>query len=174
MDTTPPPAAPLPDLTAAATDTYGGYRLAKVREAGGDETVRFEATLTHRGRPIAIVANGGTGGGHDWAPLGDSWDDVRAFWNYAVAWNAGTELAGIEDSDQLINRLLTVAALSRSRRTPFLIDEMDCWATGQYATFPASVPRARVLEALRSEVYRDRRPRVWDRDVGDFVPVLPA
>lgn len=42
---------------------YGGYALAKIRRASGDETQRFEAVLVRDGHPIAHVSNGGEGGG---------------------------------------------------------------------------------------------------------------
>lgn len=47
-------------LPAAAS--LGGYAVTHLREAGGEETLRFEAVITRHGRPIAHVSNGGHGG----------------------------------------------------------------------------------------------------------------
>jgi hypothetical protein len=129
---------------------YGGYSLTKVRRAGGNETERFAGVLTLDGQPIAHVSNGGEGGPHRWSPIAtDGWADIDAFNAYATVWNRGSELAGIEDDDQLIDRLLTVDQMNRMRSLPFLLDDQDFWATGEYARFKGATP-AQTLEALRS------------------------
>lgn len=74
----------MPNIPAAAAPTppapYGGYALTKVRHAGGDETVRIEATLLLGVRPIAHVSNGGEGGSHRWSPVApDGWAEIAAF-----------------------------------------------------------------------------------------------
>ncbi|GAA3810736.1 hypothetical protein [Cellulomonas soli] len=157
--------------TPAPTPPYNGYALTKVRRAGGAETERFEAVLTRDGRPIAHVANGGEGGSHRWSPIDpDGWAAIDQFNEFAAAWNAGSELAGIEDGDQLVNRLLEVDQLNRKRSLPFLLDGADFWTSGEYAVFRGATP-AQTLEALRSPMYSHRQPRVWSREVGDFIPV---
>lgn len=40
---------------------YGSYARRRVREAGDQEALRFEATLTCPGRGVAVVSNGGEG-----------------------------------------------------------------------------------------------------------------
>ncbi|NTW39977.1 MAG: hypothetical protein HGA44_08805 [Cellulomonadaceae bacterium] len=158
------------DLTPAPP--YNGYALTKVRTAGGDETLRFEAVLVRDGRPVAHVSNGGEGGPHRWSPVdAGGWSAIDRFNGYARAWNAGSELAGIEDGDQLINRLLEVAQMNRLRVLPFLLDGADFWTTGEYAVLRGAT-HDQVLEALRSPVYAHRRPQVWSRMYGDFIPVV--
>jgi hypothetical protein len=157
------------DAKAVTNRPYGGYSLSSVKRAGGDETARFEAVLLHDGRPIAHVSNGGDGGSHRYQPVdAGGWAEIEAFGLYAAGWNASSDLAGIEDADQLVSRLLMVDTLNRARATPFLLDGEDYWASGEHAAFRGATP-VQVLEALRSAEYAHRRPRVWSRTVGDFV-----
>lgn len=160
---------PQPDRPAP----YGGYRLTKVRRAGGQETVRFEAVLTHHGVPLAHVTNGGEGGSHRYDPTAPTggWEAIRTFEQYAAVWNARSDLAGYEDHDQLVNRLLEVDRLRRMRSTPFVLDSADPWADGAQWCTLRGASREETLALLRTEPYANRRTRVWDRDLVDFVPL---
>lgn len=40
--------------------------IKNLKTAGGDETLRFSASVYLNGKKVAIVANGGTGGGHQY------------------------------------------------------------------------------------------------------------
>ncbi|NTW38572.1 MAG: hypothetical protein HGA44_01595 [Cellulomonadaceae bacterium] len=163
MQSTPHPTAPTPP--------HNGYALTKVRRAGGDETQRFDAVLTLDGQPVAHVSNGGEGGCNRWSPIDlDGWGAIDEFNRYAMAWNSTGEFAGIEDGDQLVNRLLEVDRFNRMRSLAFVLDGADFWTTGEYAVLRGATP-AQTLEALRSAVYAHRQPRVWSKTVGDFMPV---
>ena len=159
------------DGAPVTTRPYGGYALSSVKRAGGDETARFDAVLVHDGRQIAHVSNGGEGGAHRYDSDEGGWSDLAEFNLFAAAWNAGSEYAGLADGDQLINRLLSVDQLNRARSLPFLLDDEDFWQTGQHSAFRGATP-AQVLEELRSSAYAHRRPRVWSKAAGDFVPVV--
>lgn len=150
---------------------YAGYALTKVRTAGGDETARFEAILCLDGRLVAHFSNGGEGGSHRWSPVDPGgWAEIDEFNAYAAKWNAGSGLAGIEDGDQLVNRLLEVDQMNRMRSTPFVLDGASFWETGEYAVLRGATA-AQTVEALRSAAYAHRQPRVWSKMRGDFVPV---
>ncbi len=158
-------------MTVTTPAPYGGYNLTKVRRAGGNETERFEGVLTLDGQPVAHVSNGGEGGSHRWSPLApDGWRAIDAFRTFAAAWNAGTELAGFEDGDQLVDRLLTVDQMNRMRAVAFVLDGESFWGTGAYVTLRGAT-REQAPEALRGPLYAHREPRVWSRETGDFVPV---
>ncbi len=168
MSSAPPPPEPTTSVITPSAD-YGGYALRSVREAGGEETLCFEATLTRHGRPIAVVSNGGTGGSHRYSPLERGGrDDIEAFRQFAVRWNAGSELAGYADDDQLIDRLVEVARLNRSRRLLFLLDDADYWSTGEARAVVGIPDRADALDYLRHQ-YVGRTVRVWNRNVSDWV-----
>ncbi len=85
--------------------------MTNVREAGGDETLRFEAIVTLHGRRVFSVSNGGEGGAHRYGGLGPHPDAasaergwatsqaaIRAFEQYAAGWNAGGRYAALRGS----------------------------------------------------------------------------
>ncbi len=45
------------------------WGLAGYKEAGGEETVRFECYVTYDGKKVLIASNGGTGGCNHYSPL---------------------------------------------------------------------------------------------------------
>lgn len=65
----------LPKHTAADVKTI---ELTSIREARGEETPRFSATLKVNGIAVCHVGNGGTGGCNEYNPIG--WDGI-AIWN---------------------------------------------------------------------------------------------
>lgn len=71
-----------------------------------------------------------------------------------------------------MSRLLEVAALSRMRRVPFLLDEQDYWRDGEHSVSRGGLSRADLLAMLRTPPYAHRNPRIWDRTAGDFVAVV--
>lgn len=157
------------------TKPYGGYALTSFKEAGGDETLRFEAFITLNGKKVMHVSNGGTGGSHMYRAVADDYAAFRAardaFETFAKTWNADSEFAGIEDGDALVYRLIEVRALSRMRSVPFLLDDMDFWQSGECHKLRGTPSRAAVLDALRT-TYVHRQPRIWVPEAGDFVPVV--
>lgn len=80
--------------------------LKNIREAGGEETPRFEATVYVDGKRRGIVANGGTGGCCNWS------DERlrREVAEYARA----NGYDGFEPEDGLIYRLLDDAAIDKA------------------------------------------------------------
>ena len=158
-------------------EPYGGYGITHLREAGGEETLRFDAIITHHGRKVAYVYNAGEGGSHRYQPVtvdaGAAFTEaLAAFETYAATWNVGGEFAGIEDCDQLVNRLVEVHHLNRRRTVMFLLDDESFWTSGVARAFRAAVTRAHPVEVLTGPAYAGRSPRIWDRTVGDFVPVI--
>jgi len=138
-----------------------------LREAGGEETSRFEATLVREGVDVALVSNGGTGGSHLYRWI-DGVEQDR-FEQAATEWNAAGEFAGLEDGDQLVNRFIECSALSRMRKTPFLLGtDGSFWETGQCRQLDRVVDR----ETLVAWLHREHpSARVWDAAAGDFVRV---
>ena len=53
------------NTTATATKTEE-YQIKGLKTAGGEETLRFQVSLYFRGKRVAGVSNGGTGGCHEW------------------------------------------------------------------------------------------------------------
>src|SRR5664279_4435506 len=76
------------DYNRVLDSDLGGYRLAKYKEAGGEETRRFEATITKDGKPVMHVYNSGTGGENVYSAWGADYDDLLA---HAKAWSAFVE-----------------------------------------------------------------------------------
>lgn len=166
-------------MTTNVTPTpYGGYHLTHVREAGGNETLRFDAVLRHSGAPVAYVYNAGEGGSHVYQPAeptvarAEFENGLAEFERFAAYWSAGSEFAGIEDGDQLVTRLLEVAVLNRMRKIAFLLDDQNYWRTGEYNVVRGSASREAVLAMLRQPAFAARNPRVWDRERCDWVPIL--
>ena len=158
-------------------EPYGGYGITYLREAGGEETLRFDAIITHHGRKVAYVYNAGEGGSHRYQPVtvdaGAAFTEaLAAFEQFAAEWNAGSEFAGYEDHDQFVNRLIDVHALNRRRGVLFLLDDESFWETGVARQFRAGVAQEQAVERLSGPEYVHRNPRVWDRTVGEFVPVV--
>jgi hypothetical protein len=143
-----------------------------LREAGGQETRRFDAILTHHGRPAVYVWNGGEGGANRYEPHDRTGvhDDVREFEEFASRWNAGSEFAGIMDGDALVDRLIEVALLNRSRRVLFLLDKEQFWDDGVHHAVLGISDRTAALDYVRRE-YPNRNARVWNRNVSDWVPL---
>jgi len=164
---------PNPNVNTAA---YGGYAVSHVREAGGEETLRFDAFVCLHRQKVMHVYNAGTGGSHVYQPVNERWETFRdalaAFEAYAANWNAGTRFASLEDRDQFVNRLVEVAALNRRRTVLFLLDGEDFWTSGTARGFRAAVTHAQAVEVLSGPGYAHRNPRVWSRHAGDFVPVV--
>lgn len=155
---------------------YGGYHLTNIREAGGEETARFDAILRHHGVPIAHVSNGGHGGSHRYqSAVAGGWDEhqraMAQFRDYAQDWRLDSPYSGLCDDDGLVDRLLEVARFSRMRRTPIALDGVDPWESGEFHVAPATMARDDVLTMLRSPQFASRSPRIWDKGAGDFVPV---
>lgn len=51
------------------TTLYGGYAITALKEAGGEETPRFEAYITKDGDRIIHVSNDGHGSSHRYQPV---------------------------------------------------------------------------------------------------------
>jgi hypothetical protein len=63
------------------------YELKSYKEAGGEETVRFEAKLCYNGKQIAIVSNGGFGGCNAYHPTkGATWHHIEAYYEAVKQW----------------------------------------------------------------------------------------
>lgn len=77
---------PLPTDVPHPMDDWGivGYK-----EAGGEETIRFEATITYKGKKVIHSANGGFGGPNQYSPLrGVDRSILQTFFAAAKQWAA--------------------------------------------------------------------------------------
>lgn len=75
---------------------------------------------------------------------------------------------GYADDDQLVDRLVEVARLNRSRRLLFLLDEVNYWTGGEARAVVGIPDRGDALNYLRRE-YAGRRVRYWNRNASDWV-----
>jgi len=63
------------------------YELKSYKEAGGEETIRFEAKLHKNGKLIAIVSNGGFGASNDYYPtMKGTWEDIIEYNETVKQW----------------------------------------------------------------------------------------
>lgn len=174
MSSTPPPDPTPTTPPSSSAASLGGYAVRNLREAGGEETARFEAVITRHGRPIAHVSNGGHGGSHRYDPVErgvKGTEDLADLSARAVLWNASNELAGYEDTDQFVDRLVTVAHLNRMRRPAFLLDGEDFWGTGRaHALGGGALSHDEAVRYLLAR-YPGRNVRLWNRNVSDWVPI---
>ena len=166
------------------TKSLGGYSLVSFKEAGGEETVRFEAYIALNGKKVMHVSNGGTGGCHRYGPVGPFKTDAAATKGYAdfrqaevaleafaAEWNKGTEFAGSEDADQFVDHLVEVAVLNKMRKVLFLVDDQDYFATGVASSFGAGVTYHQTVAELSKPKYAASKPRVWNKEQSAFVAV---
>jgi len=82
--------------TSSAMDAYtvSGYK-----EAGGDETIRFECTLLKNGKKIARVSNDGYGGCNEYCSFTSSYDDIKQFHADAKQWAKDHDITLYETAD---------------------------------------------------------------------------
>lgn len=143
----------------------GGYALAKYRDAGGEETIRFQAELHLNGKRVAIVSNDGRGGSHNIRFADQS--QRAAF--HAFVGEARTE--EWEPEGAFIDDLTSLVSLARKRSVAFVLDGDDFFATGEYRAFPATVPLDAALDMLRTAEYASLHPLYFDKRSMSFVPV---
>ena len=62
------------------------YAIKGIREAGGDETRRFEATIYKNDKRFAIVSNDGIGGDNNYRPLMGKYDVLEDMFEKSVEW----------------------------------------------------------------------------------------
>lgn len=92
-----PTAEPQMDTSSAMS----AYSIKGFKEAGGEETVRFECSLYKNGKKIAIVSNGGYGGCNDYG-----WFDREAmmpFYDDTKQWAKDHGVTLIESHDTWID-----------------------------------------------------------------------
>lgn len=147
----------------------GRYAVKSYREAGGEETVCFDAQLTLDGKVVASVRNSGTGGEHifRFAPGADE----QAFYAHAQSQIDEEYLAVDEFFDYLIN----VSILNKSRCVSFLLDDEDYFGNGRYSRFGSKVSFEDAVLLLKHQ-HAAQNPRIWVKDKSAFVAVtdLPA
>jgi len=146
----------------------GGYSLKNYRSAGGEETPRFEAVLTHEGKAIATVSNGGTGGSNMYR-FHEGFDGpaCKAF----DAFIAENRSEDFEPDDCFVFDLICLLDLARKRSVPFVLLGDDFFADGTFRTFGAKATFDEVLTVLRSEQYAKSSPLIFVKKTLSFVPV---
>lgn len=150
---------------ATTDNSYGGYSIKGYREAGGDETTMFSATLTRDGAEVARVSNSGTGGCHMFT-FRDRVERDR--------WAALAERllpSRFEPQDELFDRLLTVAQFNRARSVAFIFDGMDPFEDGQYRAYSSKVTFDEAVRHLSGPGFAGKNPKVWVKSRSEFVPV---
>ena len=74
----------IPTINLDESGIVDAYSLKGYKEAGGEETIRFEAKLCKNGKVIGIVSNNGCGGCNDYHHTNNAtWKDIEEF-NEAV------------------------------------------------------------------------------------------
>lgn len=150
----------------------GGYRLTKLKVAGGDETTRFEATLVKDGRVVGTVSNDGNGGCNAYRFPYAIQQELLA---HATQWEQAT---GYEypmgTPDGFIDHLLVGAELSRLRAIAYVVDGDDPFSTdgqGVYRLAQTGITRADFLKAVeRGQL--SPTVKVWDKDTYRFEAVV--
>ena len=78
------------EIPAVRLDESGimdAYEIKAYKEAGGEETVRFEAKLYKNGKHIAMVSNGGYGACDDYHPVGKAnWESIEQYYEDCKQW----------------------------------------------------------------------------------------
>ncbi|HAV29182.1 MAG TPA: hypothetical protein DCW93_04590 [Saprospirales bacterium] len=69
----------IPEPNLDISGIMDAYELKAYKEAGGEETIRFEAKLYKNGKHIAMVSNGGYGGCNDYHHVGDNRENLTEF-----------------------------------------------------------------------------------------------
>lgn len=146
----------------------GGYSVKNYKAAGGEETERFEATLTLNGEPVALVSNDGRGGSHNYRFTGGGYGSAgyQALTDFAKA----TLPDAYEPADDLVNALLAIAVLNRSRSIIFLLDGDDYFGAGQYRKFDTKTTLAQAIVVL-TQNFADKHPAIWDKATSQFLAV---
>ena len=118
------------EATATATATATDFQIKGLKTSGGDETLRFEVSLYFRGKRVAKISNGGTGGPHEW-----SWLDREVGRVFDKLLETLTFDFDFEKGDQFIDPLIakqveTTSLKSKCRKkTLFLLVDED-WKDG--------------------------------------------
>lgn len=153
------------DHAVALTDPKDLYSIFAVKEAGGDETPRFEAKIAKAGRRVAVVSNDGQGGCCSW-----HWFDRTEEKDFSI-WVAEHFPDDFEPEDGWVYaRLAEVAetkALMRAslKHTVFRLDGDE---PGFYRTLSGSADHP-ALAAWFAERYPGRRVALFDRSLKKFM-----
>ena len=166
------------DFSGLLTADLGGYRLKSFKEAGGEETLRFEAVLTKDGKDVLTVSNDGHGGAHRYAydRTKDGFDEFVAF---AEQWEqeSGYPFGGTKvDPDSFINHLTLCATINRARSIAVIHDDMNPfdYRDGRYLSYkaPWDLRDALAGSLAAHKDAKERNYRVWSRETWKFEPVL--
>lgn len=115
-------------VTSEATAT--DFKIKGLKTSGGNETLRFEVSLYFRGKRVATVCNGGTGGPHRW-----SWIDREVEHVFDRLIKTLPFEFDFEKEDQFIDPLITARIETNSlkakcrKETLFLLVDED-WENG--------------------------------------------
>lgn len=117
-------------VTSEATATATDFQIKGLKTSGGDETLRFEVSLYFRGKRVAKISNGGTGGSHEW-----SWLDREVGRVFDQLLKTLTFEFDFEEGDQFIDPLIekrienTLLKPKCRKKTLFLLVGED-WENG--------------------------------------------
>ena len=120
----------MPRVTSEATATATDFQIKGLKTSGGDETLRFEVSLYFRGKRVAKISNGGTGGPHEW-----SWLDREVGRVFDKLLETLTFDFDFEEGDQFIDPLIekrienTLLKPKCRKKTLFLLVGED-WENG--------------------------------------------
>ena len=143
------------------------YGIKKFQQAETSRGVAWSCQITKDGKVIGFAENSGHGGSNLYHF--DDRAEEAAMEAHAKAVKGDNEF---EVLDQFVNDLITVMEMNRMRKVAFLLDGDD-FDLGQYRAFKANVTFEQAVEALRTyPQFKDKHPKVWDKQVGAFVPVV--
>ena len=71
------------DSTSTAMDCYS---ISGYKEAGGEETIRFQANLLKNGKKVAVISNSGIGGPNDYHHVEGARGEIQAFHDACKQW----------------------------------------------------------------------------------------
>ena len=152
----------MPSATAIAQPAY---RIAKFTQMETSSGVAFTADILKDGKKVGSVEQGGNGGSNRY------FFTDRAEESAFVAFGQ-EQFPGVEGEDMFVERLITAFEFSRKRAVLFVFDgDGDPFETGAVRKAGAGMTFEQVKTALAQQK-ADRNPRVFDKTVMDFVPVI--
>ena len=152
-------------MTTTSTTTPV-YTVAKYKALETHNGVAYTADIVKDGRKVGSVEQEGRGGCNRY------WFDDAAERVAFVEFARTQSVHDFEPEDVFMERLISVLEFGRMRRIPFVFAaDGDPFETGSVRQGPSGMTFAQLKAGLAAQ-HADKQPRLFDRSVGDFVPVV--
>ncbi|NAZ75377.1 hypothetical protein GTQ99_08070 [Kineococcus sp. T13] len=142
------------------------YSVTGYQEQDTDDGVRWSCELLRHGQSIGLVGGDDAGG-----PDHYTFPDPARGEEFLAAARA-LHPAAQRPGDVLVEELVTFRMLNSLDQVAYCFAEDRFEETGGYRLAEPGRTSAQVREELAAQ-HAERRPRVWDRNLSQMVPVLP-